>query len=597
MLYRAPIRDMLFNVFEILDGHAIYASLFEHAELGPDSLASILREAARFAENELSPLNRQGDVAGCEFHEGIVRTPPGFKRAFDMFRQGGWLSLAEQPDYGGQGLPLSVFMMVYEMLAAANVAWSLYIVNYYGSLVTLRAYGTEEQKALFIPFLISGEWSATMCLTEPQCGTDLGLIATSARELDDGRFEISGTKIFITGGEHDFTGNILHLVLARIAGAPVGPKGLSLFAVSKYTLGPDGTTGARNRVWCTGIERKMGMHGSATCTLNFDRAEAFLIGERNGGLEAMFACMNESRVTAAIQAIGIADMALQRSLRYATERMQMRAIVRTVPQRPSDPIILQPDVRRLLLVQQALVQGGRMLSCYCAMQMDIALASASEAERHAAEKRLALLTPIAKGFNSETGLECTNAALQIFGGHGYISDNGMEQHVRDQRITSIYEGVTAVQAIDLLDRKVLRMRLLPVMTGEILEFLPTLEQTPASEFSKDLGAAIGEWQRLTDRIEEASRSDPYRVGASAFDYLMYSGYVLLGYFWARAARVAGAKPDAGVDRDFYSAKLATARFYFSNVFVRKDAHARAIWSDTTNLMAAQNEVFPFLSSF
>jgi hypothetical protein len=596
MPYRAPIRDMLFTACEVLDGQSIYTSLGQDADLGPDSLRRILREAARFAENELSPLNRPGDVAGCEFHDGAVSTPPGFKRAFDIFREGGWLSLAEQPEYGGQGLPLSVFMMVYEMLAAANVAWSLYVVNYYGSLTTLRAYATEEQKALFVPPLISGEWSATMCLTEPHCGTDLGLIATSARELDDGRFELSGTKIFITGGEHDFTGNILHLVLARIAGAPAGPKGLSLFAVSKYRLDRDGATAERNRVACTGIERKMGMHGSATCTLSFDRAQAFLVGERNGGLEAMFACMNESRVTAAIQAVGIAEMALQGSLCYATERLQMRAVVRAARQRPADPIICQPDVRRLLLVQQALVQGGRMLSFYCSLQMDIALASGSETQRHAAEQRLALLTPIAKGFIGEAGLECTNAALQIFGGHGYISDNGMEQHVRDQRITSIYEGVTAVQAIDLLDRKVLRMRLLPVITAEIRELLPTLQGTPVGTLGEELRAAIDEWQCLTDRIEEASRTDPCRVGASAFDYLMYSGYLLLGYFWARAARVAAETPDSGADRDFYRAKLATARFYFSNVLVRKDAHARAIWSDTANLMAEQNEVFTSLAS-
>jgi alkylation response protein AidB-like acyl-CoA dehydrogenase len=589
--YKVPLRDIEFTAREQFGFISHYQDLFPEAEISEDVFSAILQEAAKFCENRLLPINRVGDEVGCRWQDGDVTTPPGFREAFEEFAESGWLSLAGDPAYGGQGLPFSLFLIIFEMVASSNMAWSLYIVNYYGALVTLQKYGTEDQKSMYMPPLISGEWNATMCLTEPHCGSDLGLLRTRAEPNGDGSYALQGTKIFITGGEHDLNGNIIHLVLARLPDAPAGTKGISLFIVPKFLVGGSGSQGERNKVHCGSIENKMGIHGSATCTMNFDGAIGYLLGEQNKGLEAMFTFMNESRVTAAVQAYAPGERALQGGVAYARERLQMRAPERTCPDKPADPIISHPDVRRMVLTQKALTQGGRMLSYFCLKQMDITLNSQDEGARQFAEQRLALLTPIAKGFNSELGIETTSLGIQTFGGHGYIADSGMEQFSRDQRITAIYEGVSVIQGLDLLGRKILQMGLLDSYLVEIEDFVGQHKASAMEEFLDPLEVHAAEWRQLTDEIARRSAADPNLVGACAYDYLMYAGYVSFAYFWAQAAAIALDHVEVNPADRFYQTKLDTARFYFKRLLPRSRGYASSLGESSESLMAIDSDDF------
>ncbi|MFK8021904.1 MAG: acyl-CoA dehydrogenase C-terminal domain-containing protein [Pseudomonadales bacterium] len=592
--YQVPLRDIEFTAKEMFGFIEHYRGLTGVEELSEDMLSAILQEAAKFCESKLVPINHAGDQVGCRWVDGQVITPPGYKDAFNAFAEGGWVSLAEEPKRGGQGLPFSLFMLVFEMLASSNMAFSLYIANYYGTLVTLGKYGTEQQKSTFMTKLISAEWNSTMCLTEPHCGSDLGLLRTKAVSNDDGSYSLNGTKIFITSGEHDLNENIIHLALARLPDAPAGTKGISLFIVPKFHVEPDGSLGERNKVHCLGIEEKMGIHGSATCTMQFDGATGYLLGEKHNGLKAMFTYMNESRVTTAIQAYAVGEASFQGALQYAKERLQMRAAQRTHPELPADPIVSHPDVRRMLFTQKALTEGGRMLSYYCLKQMDLTLKSTDQSAKDKAENLLALLTPIAKGFNSEVGIEATSLGIQTFGGHGFIAESGMEQLSRDQRITAIYEGVTAIQGLDLLGRKALAMGLLEEFLPEVLAFISNNQADEMLEFIRPLQVAVSEWQEITSDIRERAQCDVNLVGACAYDFLMYSGYATLAYFWAQAAEVALLNISAGNQDSFYQGKLDTARFYFSRLLPRSQSYLACLRQNSSNLMATESQNFLFL---
>jgi len=591
--YKAPLRDIEFTIKELLDFIPHYQQLPRVEEVPEDTLSAILKEAAKFCENRLVPINRIGDEVGCQWRDGEVTTPPGFKEAFKEFAAGGWVSLAEDPEHGGQGLPFSLVMVVFEMLASSNMAWSLYIANYYGTLITLEKYATEEQKSLYIPKLVSAEWSSTMCLTEPHCGSDLGLLRTKAEPNGDGSYALNGTKIFITSGDHDLTDNIIHLVLARLPNAPEGTRGISLFIVPKFNVNSDGSFGERNSVSCGSIEEKMGIHGSSTCTMNFEGATGYLLGSEHKGLTAMFTYMNESRITTAIQAYALGETSFQGALSYAQERLQMRAPERTHPDQQADPIISHPDVRRMLLTQKAFTEGGRMLSYYCLKQMDITLKSDDPAAKQQAEQRLAFLTPVAKGFNSEVGIESTSMGVQMFGGHGYIAESGMEQHSRDQRITALYEGVTAIQGLDLLGRKALSMGLLESFLPEIELFIEQQQVEEMAEFNLPLQAAISEWLQITADIGQRAKTDVNQVGACAYDYLMYAGYVTLAYFWAQAAAVSLQQLSDGSDDKFYNTKLETARFYFRRLLPRTQTHISLLRESSENLLSIGSDEFTF----
>lgn len=591
--YKVPLRDIEFTAKELFGFMGHYQQLSGVEELPEDMFSAILQEAAKFCENELVPINHSGDAEGAQWNDGEVKTPAGYKEAFRSFADGGWVSLAEDVEYGGQGLPFSLFMIVFEMLASSNMSWSLYIANYYGSLVTLGKYGTEEQKSTYIPRLTSAEWNATMCLTEPHAGSDLGLLRTQAVKNDDGSYAITGSKIFITSGEHDLNDQIVHLVLARVKGAPSGTKGISLFIVPKFHILPDGTLGDRNQAHCTGIEEKMGIHGSATCSMQFDGATGFLLGQENKGLNAMFTYMNESRVTTAVQSYAVGEASFQGALSYAKDRLQMRAPKRTAPEKDADPIISHPDVRRMLLTQKALTEGGRMLSYFCLQQMDFSLKSADEAERAKADQLLAFLTPIAKGFNSEAGIEVTTMGVQTYGGHGFISEYGMEQLCRDQRITAIYEGVTAIQGLDLLGRKTLAMGLLDIFIPEVEAFIAANSTEAMAEFIAPLKDAVSEWQQITSDIAERSKTDADLIGACAYDFLMYSGYITLGYFWAAAAAKSLQQIADGSADKFYQTKLDTARFYFARLLPRTSSYVPLMKQSSENLMAVNSEEFFF----
>jgi alkylation response protein AidB-like acyl-CoA dehydrogenase len=591
--YKVPLRDIEFTAKEMFGYMDHYKTLARVEELPEDMLSVLLEEAAKFCEKELAPINRTGDEQGCTWVDGDVTTPQGFKDAFKSFAEGGWVSLAESPEHGGQGLPFSLFMVVFEMLAASNMSWSLYIANYYGCLVTLGKFGTKEQQERYMPKLVSAEWNCTMCLTEAHCGSDLGLLRTKATPNGDGSYAINGSKIFITSGEHDLNDNIIHLVLARLPDAPEGTKGISLFIVPKFNINDDGSLGERNAAHCTGIEEKMGIHGSATCSMQFDDAKGFLLGEENKGLMAMFTYMNESRVTTAIQAYAAGEASFQGALSYAKDRIQMRAPKRTRPDLAADPIISHPDVRRMLLSQKSFVEGGRMLSYYCLKQMDLTLNSDDPDTVKKAEKLLAFLTPIAKGFNSETGIEVCAMGVQTYGGHGFISEYGMEQLTRDQRITAIYEGVTAIQGLDLLGRKTMSMGLLEVFMSEVQDFIDAEQSEAAKEFIAPLKNAVEEWKNVSGSIAQRAQSDVDLVGSCAYDFLMYSGYITLAYFWAQAAITSLNALDAGSDDKFYQTKIDTARFYFARILPRSQTHASLMKNDSSDLMAIDAEHFSF----
>jgi len=588
--YKAPLRDILFARDELLGYPEHYRSLPGCEEATPDLVRSILQESAKFCEEVLAPLNRVGDEEGCKWSEGgVVKTPKGFKEAYQQYVEGGWAGLASPAEHGGQGLPESLAVALGEMIGQANWAWGMYPGLSNGAKRTIHAHGTEEQRNIYLTQLASGRWTGTMCLTEPHCGSDLGMLRTKAEPQIDGTCKITGTKIFISSGEHDMAENIVHIVLARLPDAPPGTKGISLFIVPKFLPDADGEAGKRNAVACGSIERKMGIHGNATCVLNFDGATGFPIGPPNRGLNCMFTFMNSARIGTAMQGLASAEVAFQHATRYARERLQMRSLSGPkAPDKPADPIIVHPDVRRMLLTARAFAEGGRALIYFCAKQVDVAHRSPGEAERAQVESLLALLTPIAKGFLTEVGVESAYLGMQVFGGHGYIAEWGMEQNLRDARISTLYEGTTGIQALDLLGRKVLQTqgRTLMSFTQLVRQFCGANETDAGiCEFIEPLSELNKEWGELTMKIGAAALRNPDEAGAAAFDYLMYSGYVTLAYFWAAAAQRAAKKRSAGTtEPGFYTAKLQTARFYFQRILPRTRAHLAAIQSGAGNLL-------------
>ncbi|CDF94550.1 MULTISPECIES: acyl-CoA dehydrogenase C-terminal domain-containing protein [unclassified Pseudomonas] len=593
--YKAPLRDMRFLIDHVFDFHGRYAELGA-SDASPDMVNAILEEGARFCENVLAPLNRSGDEEGCHFDSGVVTTPTGFKEAFAQYVEGGWHGLAADPTYGGQGLPGSLGLVISEMIASSNTSWGMYPGLTHGAMSAIHAHGTEEQKQTYLSKLTAGQWTGTMCLTEAHCGTDLGIIKTRAAPQADGSYRISGSKIFISAGEHDMSENIVHLVLAKLPDAPAGTKGISLFIVPKFLPDATGEAGERNGVTCGSIEHKMGIKASATCVLNFDDAQGFLIGEPNKGLNCMFTMMNHARLGTGMQGLCLGETSFQGAIKYANERLQMRSLTGPkAPEKVADPIIVHPDVRRMLLTMKAFNEGNRALTYFTAQLLDTAHLGADESARQEAEDLLAFLTPICKAFMTETGLEVTNHGMQVFGGHGFIREWGMEQLVRDCRIAPIYEGTNGIQALDLLGRKVLgsQGKLLRGFTRIVHTFCVANTGHPQlKDYVAQLDGLNRQWGELTTQVGMAAMKNPDEVGAASVDYLMYSGYIILAYLWLRMALVAQAQLDGGTgDADFCRGKLATCEFYFKRLLPRTAAHRAAIEAGGDCLMSLPAELF------
>ncbi|MDO6421301.1 acyl-CoA dehydrogenase C-terminal domain-containing protein [Saccharophagus degradans] len=592
--YKAPIRDIKFVMYELMGFEEHYQTMPNGEDASQDVVEAILEESAKFCENVLAPLNSVGDEQGCTWNDGVVTTPDGFKAAYEQFVEAGWPSMTHHTEYGGQGLPESLGTVLSEMTGTSNWAWCMYPGLSHGAMKTLELHGTEEQKSTYLTKLVEGAWTGTMCLTEAHCGTDLGMLRTKAEPNEDGSYAISGTKIFISAGEHDLAENIVHIVLARLPGAPEGTKGISLFIVPKFLPSDDGSVGERNQVACGSLEEKMGIHGNATCVMNFDGAKGYLIGPPNKGLNCMFTFMNTARLGTALQGLAHAELGYQKSLAYAKDRIQMRALSGVKnPDGPADPIICHPDVRRMLLTQKAFAEGGRMLIYFLAKQVDIESHAQNEADKAAASDMLALLTPIAKAFLTETGFESANLAVQCFGGHGYIREWGAEQNVRDARISMLYEGTTGIQALDLLGRKVLMSQgeVLRKFTKVIHKFCEANKDNAAiSEFVEPLAQLNKEWGDVTMHIGLAAMENPEEVGAASVDYLMYSGYITLAYFWAQAALVASANLESS-EKDYYASKIKTARFYYQRLLPRTQSLVTTMKSGAANLLDLTLEEF------
>ncbi len=592
--YKAPVRDIRFVINEVLESEKLYQTLPGYEEATEDLMNAIVDEGARFAESVIAPLNRSGDEEGCHWSAAGVTTPAGYKEAYRQYVENGWPALSAGVEYGGQGLPNMLGIMLNELAGTANWSWVMYPGLSLGAVNTVEAHGDADQKRKYLTKLVSGEWTGTMCLTESQCGSDLGLLRTKAEPQADGSYAITGTKIFISAGEHDMTTNIVHIVLARLPDAPAGTKGISLFIVPKFNVNDDGSVGERNAVHCASIEEKMGIHGNATCVLNFDGAKGFLIGPPNRGLNAMFTFMNTARIGTATQGLAHAELSFQGALSYAKERLAMRSLTGPKnPDGPADPIIVHPDVRRMLLTQKAFAEGNRAFVYFLAQQSDI-VANGNEGQAKAADDLMALLTPIGKAFVTETGFEAANLGVQVYGGHGFIREWGMEQIVRDARIAMLYEGTTGIQALDLLGRKVLGSggKLLQGFTAMIDAFCATHDGAEYAEFVTPLRAHSQEWLGLSMKLGEAAMANADNAGAAAVDYLMYSGYVTLAYFWARMAVLAKQKIAAAPGEvSFYEAKVMTARFYFERLLPRTESLKITMLAGADNLMEMPEALF------
>ena len=570
--YAPPLRDMQFVMNEVLQVPDVLKTLPAHADLDTETIAAVLEEGGKFAAEVLFPLNKIGDQQGCQLnpvtHE--VKTPDGFKQAFEQFAQGGWTALSCDPAYGGQGLPIVVNQCFYEMLNSANQAWTMYPGLTHGAYECLHAHGSEAQKQMYLPKITSGEWTGTMCLTEAHCGTDLGLLRTKAEPQADGSYKLTGNKIFISAGEHDMVSNIVHLVLARLPDAPAGSKGISLFVVPKFLVHEDGSLGARNGIHCGGLEHKMGIHGNATCQMVLEDAVGTMVGQANKGLAAMFVMMNAARIGVGMQSLGLTEVAYQNALAYAKDRIQSRSLsgVKS-PDKAADSILVHPDVRKMLLTAKAYAEGGRALSLYCALLIDQELNHPEEQVRKDAAEMVALLTPIVKAFITDNAWIATSACMQVFGGHGYISEWGMEQHVRDARINMIYEGTNTIQSLDLLGRKVLGNQGATLKKfGKLIAELVSAEtgNEDMAPFIQPLAKLGQQMTQFTGEIGMKALSNADEVGAAAVDYLRVAGHLVLGYFWARMAQVALKQIEQGSKDPFYKAKLQTARFYFAKLF-------------------------------
>src|SRR4051812_9464166 len=570
--YVPPLRDMRFVLHEVLDVVGALKALPVHAEVDGETIDAVIEEAGKFASEVLAPLNPIGDAEGCTLdktpHE--VRTPAGFKAAYAQYVEGGWPALSCDPAFGGQGLPHVVNQCLFEMMNSANQAWTMYPGLSHGAYECLHTHGTDEQKRLYLGKLTSGQWTGTMCLTEPQCGTDLGLLRTKAEPQANGAYRLTGNKIFISAGEHDMAENIIHLVLARLPDAPKGSKGISLFVVPKFNVKPDGSVGTRNGIYCGGLEHKMGIHGNATAQLVLDNAVGTLVGEPNKGLNAMFVMMNAARIGVGMQSLGLTEVAFQNALAYAKDRLQMRSLSGVkAKDKPADPIIVHPDVRKMLLTAKAYAEGGRALNLFCGLLIDRELHHPDEKVRKESAELVALLTPIVKAFLTDNGHIATNACMQVFGGHGYIHEWGMEQFVRDNRINMIYEGTNTIQSLDLLGRKVLgnngaTLKKFGKLVAQLVEEEGVNEKM--AEFINPIAYLGEQMTKLTTELGFKGFQNPDEVGAAAVDYLRVAGHLVHGYFWARMAQVALREIAAGNTDTFYQAKLQTARFYFAKLF-------------------------------
>ncbi|SFL93377.1 acyl-CoA dehydrogenase C-terminal domain-containing protein [Marinobacter zhejiangensis] len=602
--YKAPLRDMKFLLNEVFDYPKHYASLASGENATPDIVDAILTECGKFCEEVVGPLNQIGDEEGCKFEDGEVTTPKGFKEAYNQFVMGGWQGLSAPEEFGGQGLPASMGLLKQEMMGTANWSFSMYPGLSLGAMNTIYLHGNDEQKQTYLVPLTEGRWGGTMCLTEPQCGTDLGQVKTKAEPQADGSYKITGTKIFISSGEHDLTENIVHIVLARLPDAPKGTRGISLFIVPKFLPDGNGGMGERNGVSCGSLEKKMGIKASATCVMNFDDATGFLIGPENQGLECMFTFMNTARIGTSIQGVGAAELSYQGALEYAKDRRSMRALSgKKEPEQIADSLIHHADVRRMLLTQKAIAEGGRAMMYYAARLADHMVEGHEQgdtAKAEAYDDKLGFLTPILKGFLTEMGFEAANHGAQVFGGHGYIREHGMEQIIRDTKIAVLYEGTTGIQALDLLGRKVLLM----TQGGAVREFTlkvanfarKQLTNKRMRPFALELLKLTAQWNVLTLRLMLTARKDRDAISAAAYDFLMYSGYVTMAYMWARQAAVATsnlASGEGGESTEFYNAKLATAEFYYERLLPRAQSHATSMLSPTSNLMQLDVEHMAF----
>ena len=586
--YKVPLKDVLFLFNDVFDMQTLYQQIEGGDQATPDMIDAIFTEGAKFSENELAPIYQSSDD-GCVWEDGVVTTPDGFKEAYKTYIEAGWTSLTGSENMGGQQLPSSVGLAVTEMITTANWAWAMYPGLSEGAIATLEDHGTEEQKKHYLTKLISGVWSGTMCLTEPHCGTDLGQMKTKAVPNDDGSYSVDGTKIFISAGEHDLTENIVHIVLAKLPNAPKGTKGLSLFIIPKFLPASDGSSGERNGVRCGSIEHKMGIHGNGTAVLNFDGAKSFLIGEPHNGLNAMFTYMNVARIGTASQGVSAAERSYQGASAYARDRLAMRSISGVKnPEGPADAIIEHPDVRRMLLTQRAIAEGGRAMVTYASQFADVYRGGKTQEAKKTAEDRLGFCTPILKGFITELGVEAANHGVQVFGGHGYIKEWGMEQNVRDARIATLYEGTTGVQSMDLLGRKVLidGGQTFAAFLAIIRESYPEID----NDFLPALKMQIDQWEALTHAIMSNAADNIDELGASSFDYLMYAGYTVLAWFWARMASVAKANTKQS-DTAFYRSKVETADFYFKKILPRSQALKIQIENGSAVVMASSIDDF------
>jgi alkylation response protein AidB-like acyl-CoA dehydrogenase len=596
MSYQAPLRDMRFVLHELFDvaGHCARLDNGLDREL----IDGVLEEAAAFAAGEIAPLNRNSDEEGCHLAEGKVTTPKGFRAAYQQYVDNGWASMTGPVEFGGQGFPQLVSCAFHEMLMGASLSFRVYSGLTEGAVLALHKHGSTELKNRYLAKMVSGQWTGTMCLTEPQAGTDLALLRTRAEPQADGSYQVSGSKIFISGGEQDLSENIVHLVLARLPDAPAGVKGISLLLVPKFIATAEGSLGEKNPLACGAIEHKMGIKGASTCVMNFDGATGWLVGEANQGLACMFTMMNDARFQVGLQGLGIGEAAFQGALRYARERLQSRGLKGAVaPEKAADPIIHHPDVRRMLLTQKTLVEGSRMLAAYTARQLDLEHGAEEPAARKAAGKRAALLIPIVKAFFTDMGQEVASHAVQVYGGHGFIREWGMEQLMRDSRITQLYEGTNGIQALDLIRRKLLGDG--GAELGTLIDEFAALADRCASqpdlaEPARIVGQRLQQWRELAAQVIALSQADAEEIGAVSVDFLQYSAYVLLAGFWLQAAATAQQQLDAGTgEAAFYQAKLHSAALYLRRVLPRASGHREALLGGAACLMAMPEESFAF----